>query len=161
MPRLTHVDRAGKARMVDVGRKPATSRQAVARASVTLSREAFDLVRRNGLKKGNVLAVAQVAGIQAAKRASELIPLCHPLPLDAVDVSLELDTPTSRVLIEVTARTRAATGVEMEALTAAAVAGLTVYDMVKAVDREAVVGEIRLIEKSGGKSGRFKRSGER
>jgi cyclic pyranopterin phosphate synthase len=155
------VDRAGKARMVDVGRKPATRRQAVARACVTLSREAFDLVRRNGLKKGDVLAVAQLAGIQAAKRASELIPLCHPLPLDGVDVTLELDESTSRVLIEARARTRAATGVEMEALTAAAVAGLTVYDMVKAVDREAVVGEIRLIEKSGGKSGWFRRPRER
>jgi cyclic pyranopterin phosphate synthase len=161
MAKLTHVDAAGKARMVDVGRKAPTRREATARGSVTLSKRAFDLVRRNRAAKGDVLAVAQIAGIQAAKRTWELIPLCHPLPLDAIDVRVDLDATRRAVLIEATARTRAATGVEMEALTAAAVAGLTVYDMVKAVDRTAVVGEIRLIEKSGGRSGRFRRPGGR
>ena len=157
MPSLSHVDRRGKARMVDVGGKRVTRRQATARGSVTLSSAAIDLVARDRLRKGNVLAVAQVAGIQAAKRTWDLIPLCHPLPLDGIDVSLEVDTARSRVLIEATVRARSVTGVEMEAMTAVAVAGLTVYDMVKAADREAVIGEIRLIEKRGGKSGHFRR----
>jgi cyclic pyranopterin phosphate synthase len=161
MARLSHVDSAGKARMVDVSRKAPTRREATARGSVTLSQEAFDLIRRNRAAKGDVLAVARIAGIQAAKRTWELIPLCHPLPLDGIDVRLDLDSTKCAVLIETTARTRAATGVEMEALMAAAVAGLTVYDMVKAVDRTAVVGEIRLIEKRGGRSGRFRRPGGR
>jgi len=158
MRSLSHVDRSGRARMVDIGRKRATRREATARGSVTLSSAAIDLVARNRLKKGDLLAVAQVAGIQAAKRTWELVPLCHPLPLDGIDVSLTLDAAGRRVLIEATARARAVTGVEMEALTAVAVAGLTVYDMVKAVDRLAVLGEIRLIEKRGGKSGHFRRS---
>ena len=157
MPRLSHVDGAGKARMVDVGRKSATRRIAVARGSVLLSRKAFQLVQANAVAKGDVMAVAQVAGIQAAKRAWELIPLCHPLSLDNVDVALTLDEKGCRVIIEARAETRAATGVEMEALSAVAVAGLTVYDMVKSVDKRAVVGEIRLIEKKGGKSGHFRR----
>ncbi len=158
MARLTHVDRGGRARMVDVGAKRATRREAVACASVTVSPAAFALVRTNRLAKGDLLAVAQVAGIQAAKRAWELIPLCHPLPLDLVEVTLSLDGRAHKVLIEARARTRAATGVEMEALTAAAVAGLAVYDMVKAADREAVLGDVRLVEKSGGRSGRYRRS---
>ncbi|MGH9868902.1 MAG: cyclic pyranopterin monophosphate synthase MoaC [Candidatus Polarisedimenticolia bacterium] len=157
MARLSHVDRRGKARMVDVGGKRPTRREAIAQGSVTMSREAFDLVRANRVAKGDVLAVAQMAGIQAAKRTWELIPLCHPLPLDSVDVSLRLDARARRVVIEARARTRAATGVEMEALTAVAVAGLAVYDMVKGVDRSAEVGEIRLTRKSGGKSGLFER----
>src|SRR5688572_13664148 len=115
--RLSHVDRKGKARMVDVTAKAATRREAVARGAVTMSREAFDLVRRNRAAKGDVLAVAQLAGIQAAKRTWELIPLCHPLPLDGVDVTLDLDPSAACVRIEARARTRAATGVEMEALT--------------------------------------------
>ena len=157
MPKLSHVNRAGKARMVDVGRKRPTRREAVARGTVTLSKEAFDLVARNALAKGDVLAVAQVAGIQAAKRTWELIPLCHPLPIDSVQVSLTLRAGGREVLIEARVRTRGVTGVEMEALTAVAVAGLTVYDMVKAADRRAVLGQVRLIEKRGGKSGPFKR----
>jgi cyclic pyranopterin phosphate synthase len=143
--------------MVDVGRKRPTRREAIARGSVSLSREAFDLVRRNAVSKGDVLSVAQVAGIQAAKRTSELIPLCHPLPIDSVEVTLTLSRDHRQILIEGRARTRAATGVEMEAMTAVAVAGLTVYDMVKAADRRAEIGQIRLIEKRGGKSGPFKR----
>jgi len=154
---LSHVDRKGRARMVDVGRKRPTLREAVARSRVDLSKEAFDLVRRNRADKGDVLAVAQLAGIQAAKRTSEMIPLCHPIPLDVVEVHLDLDATACAVLIEARARTRAPTGVEMEAMAAATVAGLTVYDMVKAVDRRAVVGAIRLIEKRGGRSGRFRR----
>ena len=161
MPKLSHVDRKGKARMVDVGRKRITRREAIARGSVTLSRAAFDLVAANRIAKGDVLAIAQMAGIQAAKKTWELVPLCHPLPLDLVEVALTLDAPGGRVLIEARARARAVTGVEMEALTAVAVAGLVVYDMVKAVDREAVIGEIRLMEKRGGKSGEFKRSAAR
>ncbi|HET6372736.1 MAG TPA: cyclic pyranopterin monophosphate synthase MoaC [Candidatus Polarisedimenticolia bacterium] len=157
MPKLSHVNRAGKARMVDVGRKRPTRREAVARGTVTLSKEAFNLVRRNALAKGDVLAVAQVAGIQAAKRTWELIPLCHPLSIDSVQVSLTLRAGGCEVLIEARVRTRGVTGVEMEALTAVAVAGLTIYDMVKAADRRAVLGQVRLIEKRGGKSGPFKR----
>jgi len=139
--------------MVDVGHKKVTRRQAVARGSVTLSSEAFDLVRRNGVKKGDVLGVAQMAGIQAAKKTWELVPLCHPLPLDGIDVDLRLEPRSSRVVVEARARARAVTGVEMEALTAVAVACLTVYDMVKGVDRAACIGEIRLVSKQGGKSG--------
>ena len=158
MPKLSHVDRKGRARMVDVGRKRATAREALARGSVTMSRVAFDRVARNRLAKGDVMAVARLAGIQAAKKTWELVPLCHPLPLDGVDVDLALDGASRRVLIEARARARAVTGVEMEALVAVAVAGLAVYDMVKSVDREATIGEIRLIEKRGGKSGLFRRT---
>jgi len=158
MPKLSHVDRKGRARMVDVGRKRTTAREALARGSVTMSRVAFDRVARNRLAKGDVMAVARLAGIQAAKKTWELVPLCHPLPLDGVDVDLALDGAPRRVLIEARARARAVTGVEMEALVAVAVAGLAVYDMVKSVDREATIGEIRLIEKRGGKSGLFRRT---
>ena len=161
MPKLSHVDARGKARMVDVGRKKVTRREAVARGSVSLSRAAFDLVAANRVAKGDVLAVAQLAGIQAAKKTSELVPLCHPIPLDGIDVRLQLDARSLRVLIEARARARAVTGVEMEALAAVVVAGLTVYDMVKAADREAVLGEIRLVEKRGGKGGLFRRSASR
>lgn len=161
MPRLSHVDTDGKVRMVDVGRKRATRREAVARGRVIVSRKAFRLLRENGLSKGDVAAAAQIAGIQAAKRTWELIPLCHQLPLDKIDVALTLDEKGCQVLIEARAGTRGPTGVEMEALSAVAVAGLTVYDMVKSVDKRAVVGDIRLIEKKGGKSGHFRRSSGR
>ncbi len=153
-PPLTHVDRVGRARMVDVGRKPVTAREAIATGQVRLSADAFARVRENRLAKGDVLTVAQLAGIQAAKRTAELIPLCHPLPLDAVEVQLTLDPAGCAVLIQARARCRAATGVEMEALTAVAVAGLAIYDMVKAVDRTAVVSDIRLVRKTGGRSQR-------
>jgi len=143
--------------MVDVGAKAATRREAVARGSVRMSPDALEQIAANRVAKGDVLTVAQVAGIQAAKRTSELIPLCHPLPLDSIDVALEVDREAGHVAIEARARCRAATGVEMEAMTAVAVAGLAVYDMIKAVDREAIVGEIRLIRKSGGKSGVYRR----
>jgi len=151
--RLSHVDARGEARMVDVSAKPVTVREAVARGRVTMSREAVRLVRAGALKKGDPLQVARLAGIMAAKRTSELIPLCHPLPLSHVDVSL---TPRADGYdVEARARTSARTGVEMEALTAVAVAALTIYDMVKAVDRAMVIGEIRLVEKSGGRSGHY------
>jgi cyclic pyranopterin phosphate synthase len=145
MKRLTHVDAAGKARMVDVGEKPVVRRVARAAGEITLSREARALVARNRVKKGDVLAVAQVAGLQAAKRTAELIPLCHPIPLDHVQVRLRL-TPRG-VSAEAEVRCAGRTGVEMEALTAVSVALLAVYDMCKAVDRSMSLGRIRLISK--------------
>ena len=152
---LSHVDAAGRVRMVDVGGKPETEREAVARGSVSMSGAALKLIRSGRVAKGDPLQAARVAGIMAAKRTSELIPLCHPLPLS--HISVELRPNGSGYLIEARVRTTARTGVEMEALTAVAVAALTVYDMVKAVDREMVIGEIMLIEKRGGRSGHFVR----
>jgi len=140
--------------MVDVGDKPVTLREAVARATVRMSAAARRAIRSGAVKKGDPLQAARIAGIMAAKRTHELIPLCHPLPLTHVSVEL---TPTSRgYTLESRARTMAQTGVEMEALTAVAVAALTLYDMLKAVDRAMLIGDIRLVEKSGGRSGRFK-----
>ena len=154
--KLSHVDTRGRVKMVDVGAKPATAREAVARGSITMSPTALTLIRRGEVAKGDPLQAARLAGILAAKQTSSLIPLCHPLPLTHVSVDL---TPSSRgYTIEARVRTTAQTGVEMEALTAVSVAALTIYDMVKAVDREMVIGEIRLMEKSGGKSGHYKRT---
>jgi cyclic pyranopterin phosphate synthase len=150
---LSHVDESGKARMVDVGGKPETARSATARGQVRMSKEAFEAVRGNAVAKGDVLTVAQVAGITAAKRTGELIPLCHPLGLDAVDVKVALDPALPGVTVEATARVTGRTGVEMEALTAVAVSCLTVYDMVKAMDRSMVIEQVRLIEKTGGTRG--------
>jgi cyclic pyranopterin phosphate synthase len=144
MSELSHVDEAGSVRMVDVGGKEPSRRRAVARATVQMSAETARRLRE--LPKGDALATAQIAGIMAAKRTAELIPLCHPLPLTRVAVELEVGE--SEVAIEATAETTARTGVEMEALTAAAVAGLTVYDMAKAVDKELAISEIRLVEKT-------------
>ena len=153
--RLSHVDSRGRIKMVDVGRKPVTDREAIARGSITLSAEARRLVRSGAVKKGDPLQAARIAGILAAKKTSALIPLCHPLPLSKVDIEL---IPTSRGYdIEAHVRTTAQTGVEMEALTAVAVAALTIYDMVKAVDRSMVIGDIRLEFKSGGRSGTYRR----
>jgi cyclic pyranopterin phosphate synthase len=152
---LTHVDALGRVKMVDVGDKPVTAREAVARGSISMSAAARRLVRTGRVKKGDPLQAARVAGIMAAKQTAALIPLCHPLPLSNVEVEL---TPTSRGYdIEARVRTTAQTGVEMEALTAVAVASLTVYDMVKAVDRGMVIGDIRLVFKSGGRTGTWKR----
>jgi cyclic pyranopterin phosphate synthase len=150
---LSHLDEAGNARMVDVGAKPATERVAVARGSVVMKAETLALIRSSGLEKGDVLGVARVAGIMAAKSTSQLIPMCHPLPLDQVTVEFELDDQASAVDITATARTTAKTGVEMEAMTAVTVAALTVYDMCKAVDRRIRIQNIRLARKSGGKNG--------
>jgi cyclic pyranopterin monophosphate synthase len=150
---LSHLDETGRARMVDVGNKPDTERAAVAKGEVSMRPETLDLIRQGAMKKGDVLAVAQVAGVMAAKRTSELIPLCHPLPLTQVDVQIELDPDIPGVSITATARTVGKTGVEMEALTAVAVSALTVYDMAKAVEKTMVIQNIRLVEKHGGQSG--------
>jgi cyclic pyranopterin phosphate synthase len=152
-PRLTHLDDSGYAHMVDVGGKPETERIAVARGEVRMKRETLELIRAGALKKGDVLTVAQVAGITAAKRTSDLIPLCHSLPLTSVNVALALDDTLPGVAIIATVRTVARTGVEMEALTAAAVAALTVYDMAKSAERTMCIQNICLMEKRGGQSG--------
>lgn len=153
--RLSHADAHGRLQMVDVGAKAVTDREAIARGSIAISRAALRIVRSGRLKKGDPLQAARLAGIMAAKQTSVLIPLCHPLPLSAVDVEL---TATPRGYdIEARVRTSARTGVEMEALTAVAVAALTIYDMVKAVDKAMVVGDIRLELKSGGRSGVYRR----
>lgn len=153
--RLTHIDRAGRPRMVDVGAKADTAREAVARGSVYMAPETLALVVSGRAAKGDVLTTAQLAGIMAAKRTHELIPLCHPLPLTAIDVSLAPDEARSAIDITATVRTTARTGVEMEALTAVSVAALTVYDMLKAAQRDIRIGDIRLARKSGGKSGKI------
>jgi cyclic pyranopterin monophosphate synthase len=150
---LTHVDADGRVRMVDVGDKAITAREAVARGEVTMSATARRLIRAGQIKKGDPLQAARLAGIMAAKRTSELIPLCHPLPL--THVSVEISPTRSGYAIEGTARTAAQTGVEMEALTAVAVAALTLYDMVKAVDKGMVIGQICLMRKSGGRGGGY------
>ena len=152
-PSLTHLDEQGRARMVDVGGKPVTDREAVARGSVLMQRDTLNLIQEGLAKKGDVLTIAQLAGIMGAKRTAELIPLCHPLPLNRVDVDLELDAAQSRVNITATASTSGKTGVEMEALTAVTIAALTVYDMCKAVDRGMRIDAVRLIRKRGGQSG--------
>ena len=150
---LTHLDEQGRARMVDVGEKPTTDREATARGYLTLRPETLQMIKEGLMKKGDVLSVAQLAGIMGAKRTSELIPLCHSLPLDRVDVELELDEARDRINITASARTSAKTGVEMEALTAVSIAALTVYDMCKAVDRGIRIEGIRLVHKRGGRSG--------
>ena len=152
-PYLTHLDEQGRARMVDVGNKEVTSREAVARGYVSIKPETARLIREGLMKKGDVLTVAQLAGIMGAKKTSELVPLCHPLPLDRVDVDLELDEGQSRINVTATASTSARTGVEMEALTAVSVAALTLYDMCKSVDRGIRIEGIRLVRKTGGQSG--------
>ena len=153
--KLTHVDAEGRSRMVDVSEKAATRRVARAEAFVEMSPATLKLLRGNALPKGNPLETARIAGIQAAKKTSELIPLCHPLPLTHVDVSISIVRGGLR--LESTASTKAETGVEMEALTAAAVAALTLYDMCKAVEKGITIGNVRLLEKTGGKSGRWVR----
>ena len=158
--KLSHVDDAGRARMVDVSEKPESHRTAVAEGAVRMSSEAFDLVRQQAVEKGDVLAVAEVAGTMAAKRTGELIPLCHPLGLDLVRVEATTDPALPGVRVTATASTFGRTGVEMEALTAVAVACLTVYDMVKAVDRGMVIEDIRLVSKTGGTRGDWHRGGE-
>ncbi|MCJ7584022.1 MAG: cyclic pyranopterin monophosphate synthase MoaC [Anaerolineales bacterium] len=152
-PKLTHLDAAGRARMVDVGAKPDSERLAVAKGEVHMRKETLDLIRTGTLKKGDVLTVAQIAGIAAAKRTSDLIPLCHPLRLTHVEVELVLDEALPGVVITAAARTVGKTGVEMEALTAVSVAALTVYDMAKAAEKTMRIQNIRLVEKQGGRSG--------
>ncbi len=155
--KLSHVDEAGRAKMVDVGTKPETARAAVAEGVVRMSREAFELVERHAVAKGDVLATAELGGTMGAKRTGELIPLCHPIVLDHVAVSAALAPELPGVRITASAKAVGRTGVEMEALTAAAVACLTVYDMVKAVDRSMTIEHVRLVEKTGGTRGDWRR----
>ena len=153
---LTHIDETGHAHMVDVGAKDDTARIAIAKGEITMKPETLALIRAGSIKKGDVLTVAQVAGIMAAKKTSELIPLCHPLALTRVDVDFSLDENLPGVLITATAKTVGKTGVEMEALTAVSVAALTIYDMAKAAEKTMRIQNIRLVEKQGGKSGDIK-----
>ncbi len=158
--RLTHLDERGHAHMVDVGDKAETAREATARGLVRMERATLRLIMEGGAPKGDVLATARIAGIMAAKRTGELIPMCHPLPIHAVAVDIRADEDASTLEIEATARLVGKTGVEMEALTAVSVAALTVYDMCKGVDRAMTIGAIRLVRKSGGKSGDYRREDE-
>lgn len=153
--KLTHLDESGRAAMVDVGGKESTERVAVARGAVVMKPETVRLIIEGNMKKGDVLTVAEVAGVMAAKRTSDLIPLCHPLLLTHIDVTCTPVEKDSRVEIEATVRLRGKTGVEMEALTAVTVAGLTIYDMAKAVDRSMRLTDVRLVAKSGGRSGNY------
>ncbi len=155
---LSHLDDQGRARMVDVGGKPVTVRSATAEGRVRMSREAFDLVAEKAVAKGDVLTVAEVAGTMAAKRTGELIPLCHPLPVDLIEVRAELEPALPGVRVTARVRCEGRTGVEMEALTAAAVACLTVYDMVKAVDRSMVIEGVQVLDKTGGTHGDWRRA---
>lgn len=157
MSKLSHVDAEGQARMVDVSAKDETHRVAKAAGSIRMKAATLDAIRGNQLAKGDVLGVARIAGIMAAKRTAELIPLCHPLPLHDVDVQLSLDSGLPGVRVEATSRTVGRTGVEMEAMTAVSVALLTVYDMAKAIDREMIIGDILLLAKTGGKTGAWSR----
>ena len=157
MPRkLSHVDESGRARMVDVGAKPVSARRAAAQGAIRMSQEAFRLIKDNRIAKGDVLRVAEIAGISGAKKTAELIPLCHPLPLERVTVECSLDARLPGVRVRTEAKVEAKTGVEMEALTACAVALLTIYDMVKAADRDMEIVGVRLVEKAGGMTGDWK-----
>lgn len=159
MSKLTHLDDAGAARMVDVGDKAETMRFAQAQAAINMEAETLRLIEEGGHKKGDVLAVARIAGIQAAKKCSDLIPLCHPLMLEAIDVQFDLQPDNNLVLVTAGCRVAGKTGVEMEALTAASVAALTIYDMCKAVDRGMSISNVELLHKEGGKSGTWQRDG--
>tara|TARA_R100001143_G_C3346643_1_gene127176 strand:- start:839 stop:1408 length:570 start_codon:yes stop_codon:yes gene_type:complete len=158
MSELTHLDDQGRAQMVDVGAKDETQRSATAEAVISMQPDTLAMIVDGKHKKGDVFAVARIAGIQAAKKCPDLIPLCHPLMLSAVNVELEADTDNNQVLIRATCKLKGQTGVEMEALTAASVAALTVYDMCKAVDRGMIISQVRLLEKAGGKSGNWSRT---
>jgi len=161
MDELSHLDEHGNARMVDVGEKPDTMREARARGSVAMQPSTLERIQHHAVQKGDVLAVAKIAGIMAAKRTSDLIPLCHPLPVTSIDLTFRFHSNDNFLEIESVVRVTGKTGVEMEALTAVAVAALTIYDMCKAVDREMTITDIRLVEKRGGRSGLFRRLGER
>jgi cyclic pyranopterin phosphate synthase len=154
---LTHLDEKGRARMVDVSSKRVTVRTAVAQASVVMDKATLDLILASGIEKGDVLGTARIAGIMAAKKTSELIPLCHPIAITSLEMDFEVDKKRSSITAVATARTRDRTGIEMEALTAAAVAALTIYDMCKAVDRGMTITAVQLLKKSGGRSGTYLR----
>jgi cyclic pyranopterin phosphate synthase len=158
MKRLTHLDRQGRAKMVDISEKAETRREALARGSVYMKHETLKLIHDKKIPKGEVLCVARIAGIMAAKRTPELIPMCHPLNITSVDIDFGIDNRKNKIDIEARVKITGATGVEMEALTAVSAAALAIYDMCKAVDREMVISEIMLVEKRGGRSGVFKRS---
>lgn len=158
---FTHFNNEGRARMVNVGEKPETHRMAMAAARVLVSRETYELIRTGGMKKGDVLTVAQIAGVMGAKRTPDLIPMCHPVAIHGADLSLRLDEARCAVEIAATVSCDGKTGVEMEALTAASVAALTVYDMCKAVQKDMVITDVRLLEKSGGVHGDFHRKEEK
>jgi len=160
MADFTHFNAEGRTRMVEVGEKAVTTREARARGTVFMKPETLELIKSGGIAKGDVLGVAQVAGIMAAKRTSDLVPMCHPLFISGIDLDFRCDRERSAVEIEARVRCQGKTGVEMEALTAVSVAALTIYDMCKAVDRGMIIGDIRLVEKSGGKSGTYLREGE-
>ena len=160
MSDFTHFNEQGRAKMVDVGEKPVTVRTAVARGSVLVNAQTFALIRSGGMKKGDVLTVAQIAGVMGAKRTPDLIPMCHPILVDGIDLDLSLDEERCSVEIRASVSCGGRTGVEMEALTAASVAALTVYDMCKAVQKDMVITDLRLIEKTGGVHGDFRREGE-
>jgi cyclic pyranopterin phosphate synthase len=155
MKKLTHIDKQGRPKMVDVSSKPATERRAVAKGLVRTKAETLEQIKKGQTRKGEVLTTAQLAGIMAAKKTPELIPLCHPIPIEEVTVDFRLDEKNSTIEITATARSTGKTGVEMEAMTATAVAALTIYDMCKGVDRGMKIENIRLIQKSGGKSGKI------
>jgi cyclic pyranopterin monophosphate synthase len=157
MKRLTHTDKQGRARMVDISEKPVTHREAVARCTIFMKPETLRLILKNEIPKGDVLAVARVAGIMAAKRTDEIIPMCHPINISSVGIEFISDSKRNRLDIQSKVRVSGQTGVEMEALIAVAIAALTIYDMCKSVDKEMVVSDIMLIEKKGGRSGTFKR----
>ncbi len=154
---LTHFDDQGRARMVDVSDKADTLRRAVARGRVVFSAKAYEIARSGGVKKGDILSIAEIAGVMGAKRTSDLIPLCHPLPITGLSVSVEPDDDACAFIVTAEVKTTGKTGVEMEALTAVATACLTIYDMAKAIDKSMIIGDIKLFEKSGGKSGDFSR----
>ena len=153
---LSHVDKSGRVQMVDVGQKPDTERVAVAKGEIAMRPETLRLIAEGGIPKGDVLTTAQIAGIMAVKRTPDLIPMCHPLQLTKVDVEFEIDEENARIEITATVRCRGKTGVEMEALTAVSVAALTIYDMAKAVEKTMRIGNIRLVQKSGGESGEWR-----
>lgn len=157
MSRLTHFDARGRARMVDVSEKPETVREAVARGSVSMKKTTLRMIRDGKMSKGDVLGVARIAGIMAAKKTPDIIPMCHPLNITSVDVAFEYDVKGDKIHVESRVKIKGVTGVEMEALTVVAAAALTIYDMCKSVDREMIISDILLLEKRGGKSGVFKR----
>ena len=158
MSKLTHFNQAGEAHMVDISDKASTARRAVAAGRIVMQTETLDLIQQGKHKKGDVLGVARIAGIMATKRTADLVPMCHPLALTHVAVEFDVDAEANAIDCTVTAETTGQTGVEMEALTGVQVSLLTIYDMCKAVDRGMVIGDVRLLEKSGGKSGHWKRS---
>jgi len=157
MAKLSHTDKNGIAAMVDISRKKSSERKAVVSVEILLNENTFNLIRSNQLAKGDVLTVAKLAGIQAAKKTSELIPLCHQVPLDNIDIVFELDETDKKIIVNAIIKTSSSTGVEMEAFCAASIAAVTIYDMVKAVQKDVIISEMKLLHKKGGKSGEFNR----